>query len=223
LCLSVLAALAGLAQAPSETTVSEIVLGVGAVDAFSVDDVVAVDADYQQQIGYVGAGISAAYVGDPLSVNRDANYIRRVTFNIGRVTQKTVTSLVLAQPLLGGAPPANAAVQKVIAFVDREGGSFFQEWSGLFVAEDESGGRVCFHYPWLSPTTMLPASMSLNSSSQAGAAKVFQREEEVEIAKPIVAIALHAAFQAMPHVDENDGQTILCYRSYFPAAMAAVY
>jgi len=27
----------------------------------------------------------------------------------------------------------------------------------------------------------------------------------------------------MPHVDENDGQTVVCYRSYFPAAMAAVY
>jgi hypothetical protein len=24
-------------------------------------------------------------------------------------------------------------------------------------------------------------------------------------------------------VDPNDGQTVLCYRSYFPAAMAAVY
>jgi hypothetical protein len=36
-------------------------------------------------------------------------------------------------------------------------------------------------------------------------------------------LALHAAFQAMPHMDENDGQNVVCYRSYFPAAMAAVY
>ena len=41
--------------------------------------------------------------------------------------------------------------------------------------------------------------------------------------RPVAALALHAAFQAMPHVDENDGQTAVCYRSYFPAAMAAVY
>jgi len=27
----------------------------------------------------------------------------------------------------------------------------------------------------------------------------------------------------MPHVDENDGQTVVCYRSYFPATMAAIY
>jgi len=205
------------------STASEIVLGVGAVDAFSAGDIIAVDADYQQQTGYVGTGIAAAYVTDPLDVNRDANYIRRVTFNIGRVAQITTTSLVLAQPLLGGAPPVAAGVQKVIAFVDREGGSFFQEWSALFVAEDESGGRVCFHYPRLSPTTAIQTSIPLNLASQAGTVKVFQREEEVEIVKPIVAFALHAAFRAMPHVDENDGQTVLCYRSYFPCGMAAVY
>src|SRR5258708_38095138 len=49
-----------------------------------------------------------------------------------------------------GAPAAGASAQVVVAFVDREGGSFFQEWSALFVAEEESGGRVCFYYPRLS-------------------------------------------------------------------------
>ena len=42
------------------STASEIVLGAGAVNTFSVGDIVAVDSDYQQQIGYVGTGISAA-------------------------------------------------------------------------------------------------------------------------------------------------------------------
>lgn len=207
------------------STASQIVLGAGAVGAFNPGDIVAVDDDYQQQTGYVGSGISAAYVSSPATVNRDANYVRRVTFNLGRVAQITGTSLLLAQPLLGGAPDVGAGVQKVIAFVDREGGAFFQEWSALFVAEDESGGRVCFHYPRLSPTTAIQSSMSLglNSSSQSGTAKVFQREEQVEIAAPITSLALRAAFQAMPHVDENDGQTVVCYRSYFPASMAAIY
>ena len=205
------------------STASEIVLGVGAVNAFSVGDIIAVDADYQQQTGYVGSGISAAYINDPANVNHDANYIRRVTFNLGRVAQETATSLLLAQPLLGGVPPAGASAQKVIAFVDRDGGSFFQEWSALFVAEEESGGRVCFHYPRLSPTTAIELSIQLNPAAQPRAVKAFQREEKVEITKPIAALALHAAFQAMPHVDENDGQTVVCYRSYFPAARAAVY
>jgi len=207
------------------STTSEIVVGAGAVGTFSIGDIIAVDADYQQQTGYVGAGIAAAYVSDPVAVNQDANYVRRVTFNLGRVVEKTTATLVLAQPLLGGAPSVGIGVQKVMAFVDREGGAFFQEWSALFVAEEESGGRVCFHYPRLSPTTSIQTSirLNLNAATQTGAIKVFQREEDVEIVKPISAVALRAAFMALPHTDENDGQTVVCYRSYFPAAMAAVY
>ena len=92
------------------SSASEIVVGAGAVDAFAAGDVVAVEVDYQQQTGYVGSGIAAAYVSDPADVNRDANYVRRVTFNVGRVAEKTTTSLLLAQPLLGGVPAAGAAV-----------------------------------------------------------------------------------------------------------------
>ena len=205
------------------STANEIVVGVGVVDGFAIGDMIAVDNDYAQQTGYVGTGISAAYVEDPVDVNRDVNYIRRVTFNLGRVVQKTTTSLVLAQSLLGGTPPSGANVQKVVAFVDREGGTFFQEWSALFVAEDESGGRVCLHYPRLSPTTAIDTLIAMTIPPPAGRVKVLQREKEVEIAKPVLALALHAAFQAMPHVDENDGQTVVCYRSYFPTGMAAVY
>jgi hypothetical protein len=198
------------------SSAGEIVVGVGSVNSFSVGDIIAVDADYQQQTGYVGTGISAAYVNNPADVNQDADYIRRVTFNLGRIAQLTATSLLLAQPLLGGAPPAGAGVQTVVAFVDREGGAFFQEWSALFVAGDESGGRICFHYPRLSPaTTVHPAATTVPPP--------FQREQAIEIAKPIAAVALHAAFIALPHTDENDGQIAVCYRSYFPAPMAGLY
>ena len=196
------------------STPDEVLVGAGAGASFSVGDMLAVDADYASQTGYVGAGIAAAYVADSADVNNDTSYIRRVTFNVARVTQLTAVSLLLSQPLLGGAPFPGWGVQKVIAFVDREGGSFFQEWSALFVAEEESGGRVCFYYPRLSPTSRPRAS----SSSSA-----VEREQLKEIASPISALALHAAFTAMPYADENDGQTALCYRSYFPAAMADLY
>lgn len=200
----------------SGSTATQIVVGVGVVSSFAVGDVIAVDADYQQQTGYVGAGISAAFVNNPADVNQDPNYIRRITFNVGRVSQVTATALLLAQPLLGGAPTVGSGVQKVVAFVDREGGGFFQEWSALFVAEEESGGRVCFHYPRLSPTS----SMQANPGSNA---RPFERESRIEVAKPISTLALHASFIALPHTDENDGQIAVCYRSYFPARMAAVY
>ena len=207
------------------STASEIVVGAGAVGTFAAGDLIAVDADYAEQTGYVGTGIAGAYVSDPVAVNRDANYLRRVTFNVARVVEITETTLVLGQALLGGAPAAGAGLQKVVAFVDREGGAFLQEWSALFVAEEESGGRVCFHYPRLSPTASIQTSqrLNLNAGTQSGAAKVFEREEDVEIVKPISALALRAAFIALPHTDENDGQTVVCYRSYFPAVMAGVY
>jgi len=161
-----------------------------------------------EEVGYVGAGIAAAYVKNPADVRDDANYVRRVTFNVGRVALVTATSLLLTQALPGGIPATGASVQKVIAFVDREGGSFLQQWSGLFVAEEESGGRVCFFYPILSPCTPKAE---------------WARESLIEIQKPIGQLALQASFAALPTLDGNDGAVVLSYRSYFPASGAAVY
>ena len=190
------------------STASELVLGAGAIAGFESGDLVACDVDYAQQVGYVGTGIAAAYVKNPADVLRDANYVRRVTFNVGRVAQVLATSLLLTQALPGGVPAAGASVQQVIAFVDREGGSFLQQWSGLFVAEDESGGRVCFFYPILSPCTVKSE---------------WARESLVTIQKPIGELALQASFVALPTLDDNDGAVVLCYRSYFPPSGAAVY
>jgi hypothetical protein len=228
------------------STASQIVLGAGTVNAFAPGNLIAVDVDYEGQTGYVGSGISAAYVSNPASVNNDLNYVRRVTFNVGRVVQTTTTSLILSQPLLAGVPASAASAQAVIAFVDREGGSFFQEWSALFIAEPESGGRVCFYYPRLSPNpgqgptgvSMTPgavkppkssgaANSSTSATVQSGKAKSssqrYLRENFAEIAKPLSSASLHASFIALPFTDTNDGQAVLCYRSFFPAAMAAVY
>jgi len=216
------------------STASEIVFGAGVGTAFKPGCLIAVDVDYEQQTGYVGSGIAAAYVSSPAAVKQDLNYVRRVTFNVGRVAEVTATSVLLAQPLLGGVPPAGASAQVVVAFVDREGGSFFQEWSALFVAEEESGGRVCFYYPQLSPNPGAAGGASLGSvlkgSGTVGATKGmrnaagrFVREEFTPIAPPLSALSLRASFLALPNTDPNDGQTVLCYRSYFPAAMAGVY
>ncbi len=193
------------------STASELILGAGVASGFTAGSLIAVDVDYQQQTGYVGSGIAAAYVSDPAAVMHDVNYVRRVTFNVGRVADVTVNSVVLAQPLLGGVPADGAAAQVVVAFVDREGGSFFQEWSALFVAEEESGGRVCFYYPRLSAST--PG----DSSGR------FLREDFSTVAQPISTLSLRASFLALPFRDTNDGQDVLCYRSYFPAQMAAAY
>jgi len=192
------------------STANQLQFGAGVTSAFAAGELIAVDVDYAEQTGYVGSGIPAAYVNSAAAVNEDPNYVRRVTFNVGRIGEVTSTSVLLEQPLPGGAPLAGASAQVVVAFVDREGGSFFQEWSALFVAEAESGGRVCFYYPRLSP------------NPGVGTGK-FLREEFAAIAKPCSTMALKASFVALAYNDTNDGQTVLCYRSYFPAGMAAAY
>lgn len=183
-------------------TATQLVLGAGAITDFSPGDMVVVDVDYALQTGYIGE-IAGAYIANPADVQFDANYLRRVSFRVGRVASKTVDSLILAQPLLGGAPPAEAAVQKVMGFVDREGGRFFQEWSALFVVESETGARIFYHYPRL---------------QAAGPASESSRE-----VSNFDAWSLHANLIALPVIDPNDGQLVLCYRSFIPASHAAVY
>jgi hypothetical protein len=165
--------------------------------------IVSVDVDYLGQTGWVGTGISAAYVSSASAVGSDADYVRRVSFNVGRVVSATATTLQLAQPLLAGNPSAGMKVQQVVGFVDREGGSFFPEWSAVFVMQGEQGDRLIFHYPRLQPIS-------------------YPREVSNTLAAPIEMIGPQAAFRALPVVDGNDGEQVLCYRTYLPAASALV-
>ena len=185
------------------SSISELILTSDQLADYNVGDVVAVDSDYTGTVGYVGAGAPAAYLSSPLNPSTQSDFIRRVTFNVSRVSSKTPTSLLLAQPLIGP-PTSGMGVQRVVAFVDREGSSFFQEWSGLFVIVGETGGRACFYYPRL----------------QVAAGGVETRQE---LAPPLFGHMLHASLHALPTVDVNDDETVLCYRSYFPTAGAALF
>jgi hypothetical protein len=138
----------------------------------------------------------------PVTIGSVIDFVRRITFNISRVSAKTSSSLLLAEPLIA-VPATGMGVQKVVAFVDREGSSFFQEWSGLFVVAPDSGGRSCFFYPRLQPAA-------------SGC------ETRQEFAAPLFNHMLHVSLHALPTADSNDGETVLCYRSYFPAPTAAV-
>jgi hypothetical protein len=188
-----------LAAGSTATTLS---VGTAAAQ-FQVGGLVAVDEDYVAQVGFVGSGVSAAYVSSPASVGNDINYIRRVTLNVGRVVGIAAGVLQLGGALLAGVPPSGMQVSPLAGFVDREGGGFFQEWSGLFVMDGEQGDRVIYHYPRL--------------QAMQGSA------ETVEVlAGPLERVKLAGAFRALPVKDANDGETVLCFRSYLPGAMRAV-
>ncbi|MGC2297849.1 MAG: hypothetical protein WA476_03530 [Acidobacteriaceae bacterium] len=180
-------------------------LAMAASDAagFSAGSLVTVDLDYTGQTGYVGSGVYAAYVSSAAAVNSDPDYIRRVSFNVARVASSSPTGLQLAQPLIAGVPAVGMRVQPICGFVDREGGSFFQEWSALFVIDGEQGERILFHYPRL--------------QSMAGPA-----ESATALAPPLERIALSAAFRALPVTDANDGEQVVCFRSFLPSPAALI-
>jgi hypothetical protein len=186
----------------SGSTQTELVLTSDQLVNFNVGDIVAVDVDYTGTTGYLGSGAPGTYLSSPVIVGSTLDLVRRITFNVSRVSAKTSSSLLLAEPLLA-APATGMGVQKVVAFVDREGSSFFQEWSGLFVIAPDSGGRSCFFYPRL----------------QAAASA---RETRQDLTAPLFSHMLHVSLHALPTTDSNDGETVLCYRSYFPAPNAAL-
>ena len=171
---------------------------------FSAGAIIALDADYTGQTGFVGAPVSGAYVRQALT---DVDYIRRVTFNVALVSQVTSAGLTLAGPLPGGAPAAGAKLQAVTGFVDREGGSFYQEWSALFVMEGSQGERIFFHYPRLQTmASAQEAALPLDGKNKNGLARVL----------------LKGQFLALPVTDPLDGERVVCYRSFLPAANALV-
>lgn len=180
-------------------------LSMAAADAakFTAGSMVTVDVDYAGTTGFVGSGVYAAYVSSAASVNSDPDYIRRVSFNVARVAQVTASGLQLAQPLLAGVPTSTMRVQPLLGFVDREGGSFFQEWSALFVMPGEQGERILYYYPRL--------------QALAGAA-----ETATAIAAPLERIALSGNFRALPVTDGNDGEPVVCFRSFLPSAMTLI-
>ncbi len=195
-------AVAAVPVAASGSTASALNVG-GAAAQFSVGDLVAVDVDYVGQVGFVGSGVSGAYVSSAAAVGGDVNYVRRVSLNVQRVVGIGAGVLTLGGALLAGAPGAGMQVSRLVGFVDREGGGFFQEWSGLFVMDGEQGDRVIFYYPRL--------------QAMQGSAEVAKT-----LAGALELISLAGSFRALPVKDANDGETVVCFRSYLPGVGRAV-
>jgi len=199
----------GAAAAPAVTlqsgsTSTSILLASSDADKFAAGSIVAVDVDNTGQTGYVGSPVAGAYVRQALT---DVDYIRRVTFNVALVAQVTATGLTLAGPLPGGVPAAGAKVQAVTGFVDREGGSFYQEWSALFLMQGSQGERIFFHYPRLQAMSGAEeAILPLNGKDRSGQSRV----------------TLKGQFLALPVTDPLDGERVVCYRSFLPAPNALV-
>ena len=188
----------------SGSTSTSILLAASDAAKFAQGSIVAVDVDNTGQTGFVGTPVAGAYIRQAVS---DVDYIRRVTFNVALVAQASPSGLTLAEPLPGGAPAAGAKVQAVTGFVDREGGSFYQEWSALFMMQGSQGERIFFHYPRLQTMSGAEeAVIPLNTKNHNGQSRVL----------------LKGQFLALPVTDPLDGERVVCYRSFLPAANALV-
>jgi len=186
----------------SGSTGTYIALATADLARFNAGSIVALDADYTGETGFVGTPVAGAYLRQVLT---DVDYIRRVTFNVALVAQVTSTGLMLAEALPGGVPAAGSKAQAVTGFVDREGGSFYQEWSGLFVMEGSQGERIFFHYPRLQAMAGAEeTSTALDGKHKGGLERVL----------------LKGRFLALPVTDPLDGERVVCYRSFLPAAKA---
>lgn len=215
---NILKAAAGAAQQPvggtptaavalgAGSTASSIVLTTGGGASFSVGQFIAVDVDYTGQTGYIGTGVQASSV--PAGAVSDVDFVRRVTFNIGVIQQITADTLTLEQPLLGGVPTASAKVQAVTGFASREGSSFIPAWSAVFVVDTADGAQLYYYYPQLSVAN--GREDSTFEVENAGAADIRGQ-------------ALRADFNALAFEDPVDGETVVCYRGFFPAPGSLAY
>jgi hypothetical protein len=186
------------------STSTSILLASSDLSSYSVGSIIAVDVDYSGETGYVGFPVSGAYIKSSLS---DVDYVRRVTYNVGLVSAMSSIGLTLAEALPGGTPVSGAKVQRVLGFVDREGGSFYQEWSALFVVEGSQGERIFYHYPRLQAVTGAEEELvPIDGKTKGGLSRVH----------------LKGQYLALPITDPLDGERVVCYRSMLPAANAMV-
>ena len=213
----------GIPAVTIQTGATATFLPLAAADAatFSAGQMVAVDLDYTGQTGFVGSGVSGSYVKTALT---DVNYIRRVTYNVARIAEVTTAGLQLAEPLIAGVPTSGMKAQALVGFVDREGGSFFPEWSGLFVLEGSQGERIFYHYPRLQP--VVGSTEKPLVTAKPGPMDVEERLKPVVVtpkyAGTLEQMPLTALCRALPITDPLDGELVLCYRSFLPTANALV-
>ena len=173
------------------STASVLQLGASASN-FAGGETVVVDIDYTGELGFVGSAVSGAYVKSALT---DVDYIRRVSLNVARISAIANGGLTLERPLLAGVPTSTMKVSGVAGFCDREGSTFFQEWSALFVAQGQQGERVLWHYPRLQAM----ASAAEASAVGSGGLEVLRQS---------------ATFRALPVKDPVDGENVVCFRSF---------
>jgi len=187
----------------------------GSGAAFAVNNYVVVDIDYvagtSGVLGEAGAFAYPNAITDTDWIRKTSDYVARVTAIVTGVGSPVQDALILDQVFVGGGspaatngiPPTTSKVQIVSGWSARNGGTFIQEWSGLFISDAQDGAQIALYYPHLSISQF--RGMNPYTIENIGTTDTTGNE-------------LDASFECLGFDDPLDGETVCSYMGYFPNA-----
>ena len=186
---------------------------------FPAQSLIVADTDYAGQYGLVGAaGINVfqSAVTDIDFIRKTSDFVARVVSVVPNVVAGQ-DALVLSKPFVGGGnaangtplygPGAGAKVQLIKGYLAREGGTFLTQWTALFCIDTIDGAQLALYYPHVSPNQFKDfASYSIENIGTTD----------------LTAEQLDCVMTAMAYDDPLDGETVVRYAAYYPAAGASI-
>lgn len=189
---------------------------------FSPNDRIVVDLDYTP--GGAGlqpeAGIPILGVGqvtDPDYIRKNSDFVARVVAVVSGASGGQ-DGLVLSQKIVGGgsaisgttpltSPPAGSKIQKIKGFAAREGGTFISQWTGLFIMDTMDGAQIALYYPHIAIGQFKDiANWNIENIGTTD----------------MTGYELDCTMMSMAFDDPIDGETVVCYRAYYPVSGAEV-
>jgi hypothetical protein len=186
---------------------------------FTAGNYIVADQDYSNtqfgQVGDAGIPVFQNAVTDVDFTRKTSDYVARVVSVIASTAAGNATGqdiLVLDQKFVGGGnstgtpnygPTAGAKVQTIKGYATREGGTYITEWSALFLMQTIDNSQIALYYPHLAPNSF--KGWDNWALENAGTTDLTGYE-------------MDAVFEALAFDDPLDGETVVRYSAYYPAA-----
>lgn len=185
-----------------------VTVGTGSGALFAVGDYIVCDKDYDgTSYGLIGENGTNAFQG----LITDTQYIRKTSDFVARIASISGDTLTLSKKFIGGGsgdptgntyPQAGSKIQKIKGWASREGGTYIQEWSALFLLDSIDGWQCAQYYPHVAIDSfkgVMPwAIENVGTTDLQG-------------------YELDCSMEGLAFDDPEDGQTIIGYRAFYPA------
>ncbi len=181
-------------------------LVVASASGFAAGNYIVCDQDYNgTAFGFVGDAGANVFEG----AVTDVDFIRKTSDYVATIKAIVGNNLILTKPFFGGGnnplgaattvPQAGAKVQVISGFATRGGGTTITEWSCILVLDTIDASQLLMYYPRLAPDSF-PGITATNVTNITS----LQQND------------LDAAFESMAYDDPLDGETVVCYRAFYP-------